>query len=635
MYFRSFSRRSSKLRRANKSDASRDGVSANSPKAEGHTDGMTLKPELTLPEQKIANLSFCDATPKAFGRWVGALPVANIGETSRQLYHAIIELNQLIIAPQQRLALLELIRHRINFVCKELSRHYLGLAIALPDKQRKIANLSQALQLHLANGYKTTLIELLDSGAIDKNRKTIAMACHRIVTDLGQTILRAHQLYCPSPTRSWLECHRVYRFALRNKLYDVQVEDENLMHRQSNTIADAYKRLLLLGCARPNQLRQNELVQAYELFECWTDRVTCSQEIGEESLFLVNMERDAAPIYSSLLGPEERNGDSFGFNTVELSADIADYQNRRNEKDKQAGHSLPMPANVSENLLAHLSQAFGVLTKRNFKRITTQGELQVAVGLSAAHYYIAGEKSFKAFIESGATTDDEENYFIARAKRNNDAWAGAHDAAPTGDFMSSADTPINFKTSAGTRDEGGSRPKTYKTPLVNTSPGGYCVSWTSEMPPSLQAGEVLAVREQPSHPWSVAVVRWIRQLRQQGTQIGVELLAPSATPCGVRLIQKVGNSSEFLRGLLLPEVSVIGQPATLITPRLPFQQGSRIVLRQGDREDNGQLSKRLSATGSISQFELRLQSSSPSSESSEGPGPNTSEDEFDSLWPSL
>ncbi|TBW56878.1 GTPase [Marinobacter halodurans] len=594
---------------------------------------MTLKPELTLPEQKIANLSFCDATPKAFGKWVGALPVANIGETSRQLYHAIIELNQLIIAPQQRLALLELIRHRINFVCKELSRHYLGLAIALPDKQRKIANLSQALQLHLANGYKTTLIELLDSGAIDRNRKTVATACHRIITDLGQTILRAHQLYCPSPTRSWLECHRVYRFALRNKLQDEQVEDENLMHRQSSSIADAYKRLLLLGCARPNQLRQNELVQAYELFECWTDRTACTQEATDDALFVVNMERDAAPIYASLLGPEERTGDCFGFNTVELSADITEYQNRRNEKDRPAGNALPVPSSVSENLLAHLSQAFGVLTKRNFKRIATQGELQVAVGLSAAHYYIAGEETFKTFIESGASMEDDENYFIARAKRNNDAWAGAHDAAPTGDFMPSADTPINFRTRAGTRDEGGSAPKTYRTPLINTSPGGYCVSWTSDMPPSLQAGEVLAVREQPSHPWSVAVVRWIRQLRQQGTQIGVELLAPSATPCGVRLIQKVGNSSEFLRGLLLPEVAVIGQPATLITPRLPFQQGSRIVLRQGDREDNGQLSKRISATGSISQFELRLQSvDTPTTGRS---GPNTSEDEFDSLWPSL
>lgn len=601
---------------------------------------MTLKPDLTLPEQKIANLSFCDATPKSFGKWVGALPIANLGETSRQLYHAIIELNQLIIGPQQRLQLLELIRPRVNFVCKELSRHYLGLAIALPEKQRKIANLSQALQLHLANGYKTTLIEQLDAGSLEKNRKPITLACHRIISDLGHTILRAHQLYCPSPARSWLECHRVYRFALRNKLQDSRVEDETLMLLKTSSIADAYKRLLLLGCARPNQLRQNELMQAYELFEAWTDRVSCEPDNLDEALFLVNMEQDAAPIYKSLIQPDQINADCFGFNTIALSSEIAEYLNRRANK-QTPDNDLRLPANVSDNLLTHLSQALGILTKRNFKRVSTQGTLQVCVGLSAAHYFIAGEKTFKQFIASGETApqEDDNNLFLKQARRRNDAWADAHDAGPSNDFSSSADTPITFRGAGGSAqldEDRSNRPKTYQTPLVNTSPGGYCVSWEGDMPPSLQAGEVLAVREQSAHPWSVAVVRWIRQLRNQGTQIGIELLAPSASPCGVRLIQKVGNSSEYLRGLLLPEVTVIGQPATLITPRLPFQQGSRIVLRQGDREDNGQLSKRISATGSISQFELRLQSRATEPDTgASGSGSNTSEDEFDSLWPSL
>ncbi|WP_148863490.1 GTPase [Marinobacter fonticola] len=596
---------------------------------------MTVKPDLTLPEQKIANLSFCDATPKSFARWIGALPIANVGETSRQLYHAIIELNQLFIAPQQRLQLLELIRPRINFVCKELSRHYLGLAIALPEKQRKIANLSQALQLHLASGYKTTLIELLDAGALDKNRKAITAACHRVISDLGYTILRAHQLYCPSPARSWLESHRVYRFALRNNLLETPVEDETLMHRKSSTVADAYKRLLLLGCARPNQLRQNELLQAYELFEVWTDRTSCSSNNVDQALFLVHTERDAAPIYRSLVEQDQITGDCFGFSSVDLSGHIGEHLS------KPAPESdLPLPLSVSDNLLTHLSQALGILTKRNFKRVSTQGNLQVCVGLTAAHYFIAGEKTFKQFIASGDNEQEgDNNLFLKQARRRNDAWADAHDAGPSRDFSSSADTPIAFRGTGGSArlDENRSdRPKTFSSPLVNTSPGGYCVSWEGEMPPSLQAGEVLAVREQSAHPWSVAVVRWIRQLRNQGTQIGIELLAPSASPCGVRLIQKIGNSSEYLRGLLLPEITVIGQPATLITPRLPFQQGSRIVLRQGDREDNGQLSKRLSATGSISQFELRLQSRTKSADSKpSGPGGHTGEDEFDSLWPSL
>ena len=79
-------------------------------------EGMILKPDLRVPEQKTASLSFCQTSPKAFRDWVNQLPMANIGEASRQLYHAIIELNHLFIAPQQRLQLLELITLLLNTI---------------------------------------------------------------------------------------------------------------------------------------------------------------------------------------------------------------------------------------------------------------------------------------------------------------------------------------------------------------------------------------------------------------------------------------------------------------------------------------------------------------------------------------
>ena len=267
----------------------------------------------------------------------------------------------------------------------------------------------------------------------------------------------------------------------------------------------------------------------------------------------------------------------------------------------------------------------------------------MCVGLTSAHYFIAGEKNFNQFVtgneQTAVTEGEDDNLFLSAARRRDDAWSGAHDAAPSDERLRSADSPITFRGSGGSADGGQpnrNQPRFHRTFLLNTSPGGYCVSWESDVPPSLQAGEILGVREQLNHPWSVAVVRWIRQVRNQGTQVGIELLAPSASPCGVRLIQKVGNSSEYLRGLLLPEISAVNQAATLITPRLPFQSGSRISLLHGGREDAGQLSRRVSATGSVSQFELKLQNRLlAEKETSATPASSASEDEFDSLWPSL
>ena len=589
----------------------------------------SLKPDIRVPEQKTASLSFCDTTPKAFKQWVGLLPMANIGEVSRQLYHAIIELNQLFLPPQQRLQLLDLIRGKIHFVCEELSRHFLGGAISLPEKQRKIANLAQALQLHLAGGYKLCVLELLDAGSPDKNRKLLSTAIHRSISELSGTVLRTYQLYCPSPTASWLECHRLYRFALAHQLDGIDVVDTTLAQRRSSTVSDAYKRILLLGCARPNQLRQTELGQLYAMLELWTELTDCQPGADGNSLFVVNMEADKSPVYRSLLNTTS-DAEFFSFDSRRLSAQINHAMS-----SFEAGE-LSLPPNTSDALLNHLSQALGTLAKRNFNRIASQGSLELCIGLTAAHYFMAERKTLSDFIRQPKAHEMDDNVFMRSSTRRNDVWAGAPDAENKGDSMLAGDTLIDFKSpSINAATALKNAPRACRARLLNTSPGGYCVAWDNNMPKSLQAGEILGVREKGSQPWSVAVARWIRQVKNEGTQIGIELQAPRAKPCAVRLVHRQGGSSEFLRGLLLPEISVINQPATLIVPRMPFQSGNHIIMLVDDNEEEGQLLKKLMATGSINQFEVKLQVSAVVKSGANKFAPVENESEFDSLWPSL
>jgi hypothetical protein len=593
-------------------------------------DGTFLKPDIRVPEQKTASLSFCDTTPKAFKKWAGLLPMANIGEVSRQLYHAIIELNQLFLPPHQRLQLLDVIREKIHFVCTELSSHFIGTAVSMPEKQRKIANLAQALQLHLSGGYKLCVIELLNAGTPDKNRKALVIAIHRSIAELSGTILRAYQLYCPTPPNSWLDCHKLYKFALAHQLTAIKVDDATPSQRNSSSIDDAYKRILLLGCARPNQLRQTELSQLFTLFEPWTDLTDFVPGDQGDSLFVVNMRADKSPVYRSLLG-EAEEGDFFSFDSSRLSAQISQAIQTA---DSDEASELTLPPHTSDTLLIHLAQALGTLAKRNFNRVTNQGSLELCVGLTAVHYFMAGRKTLNDFTRQPEAEDTEDNMFIRSSTRKNDAWAGVRDDDNRVEGMLAGNAPINF-TSARASAVLKNAPGACRTKMINTSPGGFCIVWDSQIPSSLQTGEILGVREQSSQPWSVAVVRWIRQIKNEGTQIGIELQAPTATPCAVRLIQKLGNSSEYLRGLMLPEISVINQPATLIVPRIPFQSGNRITLLIDDQEEQGQLLKKRTATGSINQFEIKLQSRPDAKTSTDRSGPASSEDEFDSLWPLL
>src|SRR5690606_24941570 len=120
-------------------------------------DNTAHTPNLRVPQQTLTSLSFADSNEKGITDWIANLPKANIGETARQLYQGLIELNQLQVSPEKRLAMLEQIRPQVHYVCSSLARYYLGQSIVLEDRPRKVANLSQSLQNHLASGYKTVV----------------------------------------------------------------------------------------------------------------------------------------------------------------------------------------------------------------------------------------------------------------------------------------------------------------------------------------------------------------------------------------------------------------------------------------------------------------------------------------------
>jgi hypothetical protein len=70
--------------------------------------------------------------------------------------------------------------------------------------------------------------------------------------------------------------------------------------------------------------------------------------------------------------------------------------------------------------------------------------------------------------------------------------------------------------------------------------------------------------------------------------MGIELVAPHAQPCGLQLVRSRDDHSQYLRGLLLPEISAIDLPATLLAPRLPFQEGSKVLINtQGEEHRAG------------------------------------------------
>jgi hypothetical protein len=289
---------------------------------------------------------------------------------------------------------------------------------------------------------------------------------------------------------------------------------------------------------------------------------------------------------------------------------------------------------LSADVLQHLAAAWGDVSERAFQRTPGQGIMTVCVGMSALHYFVGGGKSFSDLLLMPAATVSKFAEFSLQPLESSrhDPWAQAMDVQRSG----TSTTLLPFEEIEYQRDEsdGGVSASdsqksfpTYSLHIVNHSPGGYCLAWPKEVPDQLQAGEMIGIHDH-GHGWSIAVVRWVRQVRSGGTQMGVELIAPFAQACGMQLLRGE-QSSQYLRALLLPEVRAIDVPATVIAPRLPFEDGSEVMINTNGDERRASLNNRRATTGSYNQFEYQIQEEAKNDAQNNDAGP---EQEFDSLW---
>ncbi|MDB5996302.1 MAG: hypothetical protein JWP42_3438 [Pseudomonas sp.] len=586
---------------------------------------------LRAPVPAQSRLSFCDATPRDLKRWIANLPKANIGETARQLYQGLSELNQLLTPSDNRLQMLELLRPEVYYVCKHLERHFLHQAIVLDERSRKIANLCQALQSHLAIGYKQIVMRVTPRFSKDR-APLLALALQRAIHCLNGPLIRATELYCPVPEALWLELHQLYRIACTHRLQHLSQRDELASQTKDLSIEQTYIVALLLGAARCNQLRQNQIARLAEVLEPWSKLIKLQAEKPADGLFAVAPDLDVGPRYRSKFRAEQQES-LLGLDPQPLVAAIEAHLQKT-----ETAQPLPIPAGLSLDTLQHLNAAWGQAVERSFQRTPSEGTLTLCVGMSALHFYLGGQRSFSDILKNPGTGRAQ---FAATptSAREKDQWSHAFDAARHG----TADTLLPYEEieyphlqnddSHEAADRNSHFP-TYALPVINHSPGGYCLAWPGAVPAELQAGEMVGIEDTAGGGWSIAVVRWIRQVRGGGTQMGIEQVAPYAEPCGLQLVRTRDDHSQYLRGLLLPAISAIDLPATLLAPRLPFQEGNKVLINTNGEERRAGLDRRVASTNSFNQFAYRSLEAARNDNAAGNAAVNPEED-FDSLWKTL
>lgn len=137
--------------------------------------------------------------------------------------------------------------------------------------------------------------------------RLVCEAVHRAIRFCGLKLLQTFQLYRPVELQGWLDLHQLYALAERQRLAELPVTDRLV---GDGTISAAYLQALLLGCCKPNQLRQADLAAIYRGLREWSTLLKVSRDTDDKSLFLVNLDSDHPPLYSPLYreppGPRTR-----------------------------------------------------------------------------------------------------------------------------------------------------------------------------------------------------------------------------------------------------------------------------------------------------------------------------------------
>jgi hypothetical protein len=171
--------------------------------------------------------------------------------------------------------------------------------------------------------------------------------------------------------------------------------------------------------------------------------------------------------------------------------------------------------------------------------------------------------------------------------------------------LEQADELLRGAFAAEARPE--SRIETWR--MADTSAGGYCLLWDNALASSARVGELVAIAQPEDATMEnrqLGVIRWMKFTGEHGLELGVQLLAPGGEAVWVYAcnddFRLDPRADKRMHGILLPEISVLGQEASLLLPSLPFRSGCASILERDGRRENITLTRRLENTGCFAQF---------------------------------
>jgi len=531
-------------------------------------------------------LSFCEANIKDLNEWVTTLSIMQLGDTSKALFTAILELNELNCSETLRFDLIQTLHPTINNVLASLEKNFFNQGVISTDRNEHIIELAMLLRCYFASIYlniaQTSHEQLqrqkfsLFSFKQKKNLQTARiLATFHALQQLTNLLYQQHMLYSEPVKGQWLIAHQLYETAVQYKYHLTNINHiQGVQHPLAN-ITQAYAQLILLDIFNTNQIRQSE-IQA--LFQCSFDWARMIQILPKDSAltkYVVDPTKDHPPVYN------KKQSSNFNPSIFISTQALLEHVTATMHKNAQY-MSKNEKIYLSPALKFHVQTILGTTAQRRHERYEYNAALQICFGLSTAHFYLSKAKNFEETLQLN------NNYNLQSESK----------------VLSNLEKKEQ-QTSSYQRLSRESK-TIYQTTVLDISVNGYRIKWSGEAPKNLRTGEYILVKETLHGQWRGGVIRWIKQSTEKSLELDLEILSQAMFPCAVH-IQAERHTRNYHPALLLQTQNLEEIQNTLILPGSQiFREQQTIYLRLGTEEIKVYLLKAQLITQSFIQFQFEL-----------------------------
>jgi len=513
-------------------------------------------PAFSLPSRR-SSAWVVETDPDDARAWLETLSQVDGIEAAQQIYRGLYTLNRMALTVPDRLALMELYRQPVAHVMSRLQSHFTRLSLPLKPRFKQLADFLLQLQIEMAYGYKHVL-EALRAEDRPWESDVFNFSIERSIRSLGQGLLRAYQVYMPTPPGVWIEIHSLYRYAEHHQCHQLPLIREEA---EGKTIEQAYLQVLMLGLCGPYQLPLNDCLRVDAFLSRWASRAAIRERLeGVEPVghFLVDLDADhpATPFPRDVTlhsAPHLR-----AVNAIELARLTHDLLTRlrQGESPRRLELGFECIGTSCGETLRRMLRFWGLAARRQFMRRRTRQSLSLCVGMNAIHFFSSGQQSFRPRVSRDAPADHEARLPGPRELDSESRSAVVVSASPGEYFRVDSRWQVRDESAAGLS-------------LTRQGEGGL----------SLRIGDLLGIPEPGFRCWRIGVVRWIKSRNSQHVEAGIEMLAPTVHPVAIR---NGTESALFCQALMLPPVEALHQPATLLVPPDVAHPGMSIDLLDGE-----------------------------------------------------